>query len=331
MTGPVRFLHIGDYKTGTTWLQRHVLSVDPRVYLVGEGQTDLEARLWAALEKLTYSPTLSITEWQIQFNGVMEERDVEPNRLVGISRESMISGDPFHFENWQRSADRMREAFGNVKIIITWRKPSSLIPSLYSTYVKNGGTKDLNDVFLDEKKSKYLIERCDYDLIEKYYINLFGLENCLFLDYELFIRDIEGFVNKFYNYLGISAPTLQLDSTPTVNASLTRLGIRFQKNMNRFVRTAYHREVALPLVEKAIGLAIRCFKDVDLGIEKSRRQYLDDATLDASCGNFPLENVFYISGIRRISEKISVGKKIFFDEMNYSNFIKKDVIDSMNV
>jgi len=55
MSEAVQFLHIGDYKTGTTWLQRHVLGSDDRIYLVGEGHDDLESKLWAALETLTYT------------------------------------------------------------------------------------------------------------------------------------------------------------------------------------------------------------------------------------------------------------------------------------
>ena len=41
MSEAVQFLHIGDYKTGTTWLQRHVLGADDRIYLAGEGHDDL--------------------------------------------------------------------------------------------------------------------------------------------------------------------------------------------------------------------------------------------------------------------------------------------------
>ena len=55
MNEVLQFLRIGDYKTGTTWLQRHVLRSNDRIYLVGEGHDDLEPELWAALETLTYA------------------------------------------------------------------------------------------------------------------------------------------------------------------------------------------------------------------------------------------------------------------------------------
>lgn len=313
MSEMARFLHIGDYKTGTTWLQRHVLGVDNRVYLAGEGSDDLEARLWAALETLTYSPEFDAAQWAEQFAKLMRQRSIQRGVIAGISRESLICGDPVHFHNWREMAWRMRQVFGPIKIIITFRDPKALLPSLYSTYIKMGGTRSMKDLFLDSSRLQHFHARLDYGQIKTYYAELFGAENCLFLNYDELHRNPEQFVARLYGFIGLQPPSIERTVQERPNPSLTVVGAAFQRWMNKAVRSIFNRKCASPVLESMIVKCVRFLKRTDTDLQKKRLSHLDAKTLDEMAGNFPVENLYYLAGIRAIAEWFPWGRKLKLD------------------
>lgn len=313
MSEAVQFLHIGDYKTGTTWLQRHVLGADDRIYLVGEGGDELEAELWAALETLTYATEFDAEQWAARFSGLMRERSIQRSVIAGISRESLICGDPFHFHNWREMAQRLRQVFGPVKIIITFRNIKTLLPSLYSTYIKIGGTKSMKDLFLDPARLQHFHERLNYSEIKTYYINLFGEENCLFLNYEELRQSPEKFVGGFYEFIGLQPPSIESTVQERPNPSLTVTGATFQRYMNHGVRSMFNRRSVSPILESLIAKGIRLVKQTDTALQKRRLSHLDAQTLSEMGGEFPIENTHYLAGIRAIAERISWGRPLMLD------------------
>lgn len=313
MSAEIRFLHIGDYKTGTTWLQRHVFGADPRIYLAGEGQSDLEAKIWAALEFLTYTPTLDEPRWQSQFFQLLREQALNSERITGISRESLICGDPFHFHNWRQMAKRMRAVFGPVKIIITFREQVALLPSLYSTYVKLGGTKNMKELFLDPSRIAQFHERLDYREISAYYSDLFGTENCLFMDYKELQLNPEAYIAKLYDFIGLKPLLIQHNLHKRPNPSLTMAGAAFQRFMNRGVRSIFNRATNPPIFEKMIGVGVRLVKKIDVSLQKKRLSYLDIDTLRETGCDLPIENSYYLAATRKIAERIYWGRPLTLD------------------
>ncbi len=313
MSEAVQFLHIGDYKTGTTWLQRHVLGADDRIYLVGEGGDELEAELWAALETLTYATEFDAEQWAARFSGLMRERSIQRSVIAGISRESLICGDPFHFHNWRQMAQRLRQVFGPVKIIITFRNIKALLPSLYSTYIKIGGTRSMKDLFLDPARLQYFHERLNYGEIKTYYINLFGEENCLFLNYEELRQSPKKFVGGFYEFIGLQPPSIESTVQERPNPSLTVAGATFQRFMNHGVRSMFNRRSVSPILESLISKGIRLVRKTDPALQKRRLSHLDAQTLSEMGGELPIENMHYLAGIRAISERISWGRPLMLD------------------
>ena len=104
--------HIGLHKTGTTFLQRYVF---PKLKNVNLFCTDGRP-----------------------FNGI---EDLEKDKINLISIEN-LSGSPFSSNEFTRYTimEELAKLYPNAKIIVTFRNKNSWLKSLYSQYIKTGGT-----------------------------------------------------------------------------------------------------------------------------------------------------------------------------------------------
>jgi len=305
----VRFLHIGDYKTGTTWLQNKVFGLDSRIRLIGEDETDQGVELWAALENLTYAENVDVDSWSQDFNKLVFKNESENGVVYGISRESLISDNPFHFHRWRRMADRLHSAFGQTKVIITFREQLSLLNSLYSTFIKNGGTSKIEDLYLNQEQFDACLERLNYHQIALYYRELFGSENCLFLSFNELCEDPDSYINKIYNFVDV--PPLILDDSArysTPNKSLASVALKFQRIMNHGVRSTYSKEGAQPLFEPIIVKLFQLLRKEGGNLHSRRIDHLLPEVKLLAGFERPIETIDYISGIRRLSEAINFGQ-----------------------
>jgi hypothetical protein len=243
----------------------------------------------------------------------MRQRSIQRSVITGISRESLICGDPFHFHNWREMAQRLRQVFGPVKIIITFRNIKALLPSLYSTYIKIGGTRSMKDLFLDPARLQYFHERLNYSEIKTFYINLVGEENCLFLNYEELRESPEKFVGGLYEFIGLQPPSIDTTVQDRPNPSLTVAGATFQCYLNHGVRSMFNRKSISSILESLIAKGIRLVRKTDMALQKRRLSHLDAQTLSEMWGEFPIENMYYLAGIRAIAERISWGRPLILD------------------
>jgi hypothetical protein len=307
----IKFLHIGDYKTGTTWLQQNIFRSNSKIKLIGEGEDEVGIQLWAALENLIYADKIDIDKWRQEFFELIYRYEDSDKTIYGISRESLISGNPFHFHDWKRSAERLHSAFGPIKIIITFREQSSLLTSLYSTFVKNGGIMTIEDLYLDSKQFKAFLDRLDYHQIAAYYQKIFHINNCLFLTFNELCTDQNSYIQKIYNFIGVVPPLLKvIDSISTPNKSLTEGALKFHRIMNRGVRSVFNKKDTQSLIEQVIIKIIRIFGNSKYKLQSRRNNYLWPEVKLHTGANYSIENVRYISGIRIVSEHITCGKKI---------------------
>ena len=104
------FIHTGYHKTGTTFLQHQIFERIPKV---------------------NYLHT---------FNNNFK---IKKDRVNIISDES-LTGSPYRggkATDQYIIADKIKKIFPDANIIITTRKTNGWLPSLYSQYIRNGGTK----------------------------------------------------------------------------------------------------------------------------------------------------------------------------------------------
>lgn len=248
----VKFIHIGDFKTGTTWLQRNVFLNDPRIRLLGEGASDVAVQEWAALEALSYEAEPDLQEWAARFSVFTDKASEGGDKLVGVSRESLIDPDYLYFSGYRTMAHRLQETFGDTKIICVFRNQTELLPSLYSTYIKNGGINSYQDIFGSEQRLENLRKRLCYDRVVDVYCQLFGRENCLFMLFDELAADPESFLSRLYGFIGLEHPPKAIRPGQP-NRRLSRAGLALNRVLNKFIRSSYNDQPFFPGLDLLAG------------------------------------------------------------------------------
>jgi len=134
------FIHIGAYKTGTTFLQKNIFPFWPNMQFTND--------LWFSYLSL-----------------------VQENKKYIISNETLF-GRPWARDNslsWaeerQLIFDALARLFPNAHILLFFRKHSDFILSLYKQYLHEGGILKFND-FFDFYQNKGLIKKEDINYMD---------------------------------------------------------------------------------------------------------------------------------------------------------------------
>jgi hypothetical protein len=229
-------IHVGYYKTGTTWLQKHVFGIGTR------GFTPLSRGFESAPKKA--SKYLSSYFYRDRRGGQLPSfaRDVSevrafaeqfdlPQGSAGVISSERLLG--YFFSNGDDAPsilERIKLAFPNAKILITTRRQHEMILSCYLQYLKRGGTMSLETLLSskhDDKLSLFSRTYFEYHHAVRAYANAFGRENVLVLPYELFIEDGARYVSAIYHHAGIDPAAFLAD-------------LHFSKRENALQKTGPH-------------------------------------------------------------------------------------------
>lgn len=250
--GLVDLIHIGDYKTGTTWLQMHAFQQHPELVYVDWPRKYPEiARLFYELvdsRDLDFNPQ-SLRE---RFRNELERIDRKGKKLI-VSRESLcgmfISG-----ENGERIAERLYRVFGPVKILLVIREQFSMLGSIYSQYLKIGGTLSISDFVFDPLDARNLISRLRYDKLIQAYRDIFGEENVSVMLFEELQQNKASFLSKVLTHIGCHNTGFTPNEHGPSNPSLTKLGAVFQRMCNRLLRTHTNPSKSLVPIDKLVSI-----------------------------------------------------------------------------
>lgn len=234
----VDFIHVGDYKTGTTWLQETVFPLNKEIQYLGDHFKNLE--LQKVVRELVDVRDLDFDAQRLR-NSFKSNFSREDGKIVGISREALSQSNYITGEHAKRNAQRLKEVFGDTKIIYVIREQSSMLGSIYSQYIKTGGTRSFEDWFLDPIECKGIIERLKYDKNIQMYSDIFGEENVLVLLFDELKFEKDNFLRKIYKHIGCENIDFKpIESEKIVNESLTTVGASFAMFFNGFFRNSYH-------------------------------------------------------------------------------------------
>lgn len=241
----VDFIHIGYHKTASTWMQFHGFPAHPDIVMCNDPKTSLDNYFVRNFVE-TADFFFDTEHFKKNFASMVQKHKGSNNdKIYGISEEN-ISG---HFWNGTGSevlANRVRNVFGDVKIIIVIRNQFDMFFSLYSNYVKSGGTKSLKALMKDINMfgERVVQKLCYHNLIE-YYVKLFSADKLLVLCYEDFSRDMNGMMNRIFGFIGVKQITLPDESgIKKLNVRLSAPGELVFRNLNflgleaRFIRKA---------------------------------------------------------------------------------------------
>lgn len=306
----IDFFHLGDFKTGTTWMQKHAFSANPEMIYLGD-PFDLKLRrlfhLLIDSRDIDFSPKSLRKMFENELCGLDKD-----DKFVVCSREVLSATNYITGENARRNAERIKAVFPDAKISFIIRDQFSMIVSIYSQYIKMGGTLNIKDFIYDSFESRGLIERLQYDKTLKMYISVFGEENVHFDIYDEFCKSPKEFLRRMFVFIGckqLELSNVKIESR--LNKSLTSTGANVGRFFNHFVRSHHHNTTSLIFpIDKLIYMLL------SQHMKKKIADYTE-ITLVPSYGKEDVRNrILYginraiLARINYLSEIFSFGKKI---------------------
>lgn len=306
----LNFIHVGDYKTGTTWLQQYGFRKHPEIYFLGDYFENREYhRLFHELIDARDLDFDADSLWR-RFSEEIAKEAIQ-DKKVGVSREVLSQTNFITGENARRNAERLKAVFGSTKIIYVIREQISMLNSIYSQYVKMGGTLNFEDFIFDPIQAKGLINRLQYDKNIAMYHDVFGVENVHVGLFEEFVQKKSIFLKRIYKSIGCK----EIDYFPEteekrVNISLTTVGCSLQRLLNRFVRNPYNPSSNVLPIDKIVSFFLPRYYKSKADIDTSRNVIPSYGALDQKARlNFAI-NKALTHRIKKISSKISLGRQL---------------------
>ena len=211
-------LHIGLYKTGSTFIQSHFREVDLDDYRIFFSDTEIVK----LIQKYLNNPNTEIKE-KI-FNIIHNEN----SKKILITSEEIFGHQFNHFKEFSKRFQLLEKLFNQPKYIIFFREPSSIIYSgyfqgllkSYSLKFENYINENKNDLF-NRNFYNFFTKGLDYKVynynnIFKDYLNI--QNRVLFIEYEKFFKEKNGDI--FNNFTGLN---VQFNFDKKVNQSLKNL------------------------------------------------------------------------------------------------------------
>jgi hypothetical protein len=177
-------LHIGYYKTGTTFLQTRIFP-EPGFSLVAKSMA-----LWSSfveVDPFAWSPSKARETFE---TGI---RDAAERGLVPVLSAERLSGnqDSGGYDS-VHVAEYLAATFPEARVLIVIREQADMLVSSYKRYVRNGGPGTLRQYgsppWGPPRPPHFDLSYFEYHRLIGLYRNLFGPESVLVMPYEL-LRD----------------------------------------------------------------------------------------------------------------------------------------------
>ena len=224
--------HIGFPKTGTTYLQNQVFPLLKNINYVTSEQ------IKSALHDIIEKDDSYYDENNIR--NQIDERHIQ-NQDMLFSYEP-LSGHHIKTECPNRSqiARRLKRA-GVSKIIITIRNQTDILESTYKQYIKSGGVLKISEFFDFEGNQNpwFYIKYFDFESIIDLYIQIFGRENVLIIQYEDFYSKNNILNHQFAEFLKIEKKDFHITNDLKINKSLSNFSIKLLRIINHFTYNSY--------------------------------------------------------------------------------------------
>jgi hypothetical protein len=204
-------IHVGFPKCGSTALQEW-FAVHPAMTFVPDGLAGHSGV--AAFSRYAAHPH-GARAWHVTSFELLVAPRVEE------SGPDISAGGPIA-ERRRRVCELLRELFGEVTILIVTRGFRGVLASVYSEYVRAGGTltqRELMGSVDASSAARVLVEDYyDYDETIALYEHVFGADRMIVMPYELLREDPSGFIAELEDRLDVERSGIP---APWVNQSLT--------------------------------------------------------------------------------------------------------------
>ncbi|MEO0895352.1 MAG: hypothetical protein AAFY71_02955 [Bacteroidota bacterium] len=230
------YIHVGLFKTATTYLQKQVFpNIDGIDYFTIH--KPFQEYIWTINQKAPFQPS-----------------SFDPTNLNTFSQKILISredllGSPFHnYINAHHTLTELKQNFPESKILLTIRKQDDLIESLYRQHIQAGGVQSVRKfINYDRYSNSYKpytfkhginldIHSLNYLDIYNYLSHVFGQENVTLIPYELIKDDKELFLEKLATFLDEDSLNISISAKSSSNRSISKLSISLARVLNRLFK-----------------------------------------------------------------------------------------------
>jgi hypothetical protein len=304
---------IGDYKTGTSWWQQQILNTNDQIYYLDDPKKHKE--IIRLMHELIDSRDLDFDahKYRADFKDKITRLNLGNKKTV-ICREA-LSGIYPTGENAKRTCMRLREVFGESKIILMIREQKSMLLAMYSEYIKIGGTVDFEEFIFDPIISPGMLEKLKYHKIVAIYNEFFGENNVFVGLFEEFKSNNSLFLEKIALFIGVNKGINIPQNNVVINPSLTLYGIQVQRFLNRFLRNDVNlRKPFLPIDRIVTMFISKDRKNKIIEQTKLRLIYSksggDKYVLRYAVNCFLTTKIAQLCTQIRIGPKVSIPKKL---------------------
>lgn len=232
-------LHVGLHKTGSTWLQDNLFASTPHGFSQhGEPRHVIVERLVTP-----YASSFDAEEARVIYTPAID--DARSNGRTLVLSHERLSGYPSSGSHDRAMiAARLRETFPDGRVLIVFREQRSLIRSMYSQHITDGGVESL-DRFLHRpepglgRKPSFCLEQYEFDRMIAMYRGLFGEDCVLALPVELLAKDRQQFADRVTAFCGL--PSTRVGPAKRSNEKRPLLMQHVQRPLNMLF---YHNELS---------------------------------------------------------------------------------------
>lgn len=222
------YIHVGYPKTATKFLQFEIFpKLDLDYFFVGgtpKGKYKIMRRILDDLRKPN-------NNFQAPYYKEHLNRIIDPSRDTLISFES-LTGEIFNPDtrDMYTTAVRLNDVLDFPKIIVCTREEKTMIKSLYSQYIKEGGTLTRSEFESDF----FNHERLNYEQYISHLYEVFGHKNVCVVEFELLKRNSRTFVQKLCDFMDQDPPEFK---NKKLNPSYSEKQMEVQRFLNKFFKT----------------------------------------------------------------------------------------------
>lgn len=225
---PPPLVHIGYYKTGTTWLQREVFDHPASGFV----RIPL-----GVIRDLLITPNALDFDESVTKDGLRAHVApiLEANGCPVLSFER-LSGSPYSggYDS-SELAGRIRRSIPDARVLIVLREQQEIILSTYLQYVRMGGTSTLERFLCpphDGRIPLFHLDHFRYDRLIARYQALFGAPNVCVLAYEQLRRDAQWFLRQISAFAGCPPAPDDVVRSRKQNLSLRATGTALLRWLN---------------------------------------------------------------------------------------------------
>ncbi|HEV2068503.1 MAG TPA: hypothetical protein VGR26_01770 [Acidimicrobiales bacterium] len=284
-------VHIGYYKTGTTWLQRDVFG-NPATGFV-RVPLRVTQRLLVAPNALDFDAELTKRELLTYVDPI-----VEAEACPVVSHER-LSGSPYA-GGYDSSdlAGRIHAVIPEARVLVVVREQHEAILSTYLQYVRMGGTSTLRRFLQpphDDRIPLFHLDHFRYDRLIGRYQSLFGAANVRVLAYEQLRGDAHWFVAQITNLVGCPPAPNNVVSWRRQNLSLRATATAVLRLLNHAAGppTSLNPRVFAPFGGKppsAVRAVSALTRTVPRSIDRRYEQQLQRTVAQLASGHFSESN-----------------------------------------